>query len=73
MYRIHTGRLNRTSPTVSHRGDENNKQAAKKSTAYGLVRRGFHVGSPFKRLADSDRRDGNRRPYTPKIWYNVIE
>lgn len=28
MYRIHTGRLNRTSPTVSHAGDENNKQAA---------------------------------------------
>lgn len=35
MYRIHTGRLNGTSPTVSHRGDENNKQAAKKSTACG--------------------------------------
>ena len=42
MYRIHTGRLNRTSPTVSHRGDENNKQAAvrrwqaaKKYTACG--------------------------------------
>ena len=40
MYRIHTGRLNRTSPTVSHRGDENNKQAAaggrlKKNTACG--------------------------------------
>ena len=53
MYRIHTGRLNRTSPTVSHRGDENNKQAAKKSTAYGLVRRGFHVGSPLERFDHS--------------------
>ena len=53
MYRIHTGRLNRTSPTVSHRGDENNKQAAKKSTAYGLVRRGFHVGSPLERFRHS--------------------
>ena len=48
------------SPTVSHRGDENNKQAAvrrwqpaKKSTAYGLVRRGFHVGSPLERFRHS--------------------
>jgi hypothetical protein len=50
----------RASPTVSHRGDENNKQdairrwqVAKKHTAYGLVRRGFHVGSPLERFRHS--------------------
>lgn len=48
------------------------KDAGRSSQAAGRCR-GFHVGSPFKRLADSDRRDGNKRPYTPKIWYNVIE
>jgi hypothetical protein len=49
----------RASPTVSHRGDENERRPLfaggrpQKITACGLVRRGFHVGSPLERFRHS--------------------
>ena len=59
MYMIHSGRLNRTSPTISHRSDENehsrSSQMAGRKKIHSLrpFRRGFHVGSPLERFHHS--------------------